>query len=126
SEAIVVAWTYETPFLDGDTGDILRRYAFETVGPYWPPERRYVNDGYRTIPFPFDRLESPTLELVEHWTRDQVVGYMRTWSSTTRFREQHGVDPVVDVERELAGVWADAAQARKIVWPMPILAGRMS
>lgn len=125
-QAVIVAWTYETPFLDGDAGAILRRYAFDTVGPYWPPERRYVNEGYRTIPFPFDRIESPTLELVEHWTRDRLVGYMRTWSSTTRFRKHHGVDPVVDVERELASVWPDGAEARRIVWPMPILAGRVA
>lgn len=125
-DAVIVAWTYETPFLDGDAGVILRRYAFETVGSYWPPERRYVNEGYRTIPFPFARIEAPTLELVERWTRDQVVGYMRTWSSSTRFRKQHGVDPVVAVERELANVWPDRAEPRRIVWPMPILAGRVS
>jgi hypothetical protein len=126
SDAVVVAWTYETPFLDGDAGAILRRYAFETVGAYWPPERRYVDEGYRTIPFPFERIDVPTLELVEHWTRDQLAGYMRTWSSTTRYREQHAADPVADVERELANVWPDRAEARKIVWRVPILAGRVS
>lgn len=124
-DAVIVAWTYETPFLEGKAGGILRRYAFETVGPYWPPERRYVNEGYRTIPFPFDRIEAPALELVEHWTRDQVVGYMRTWSSTTRFRKQHDVDPVIEVERELARLWPEATEPRRIAWPMPVLAGRV-
>ena len=30
------------------------------IGPYWPPERRYVDEGYRTIPFPWHELAGTT------------------------------------------------------------------
>ena len=36
---------------------VLLHFYTAVVGPYWDAERRYVDDRYRTIPFPF--LEIP-------------------------------------------------------------------
>ena len=98
--AAIVAWTLR-PAENGRRrpGTILRRLMFETLRGYWPPERRYVDEEYRSIPFPFERIESPELRLDDRWPLAQLTGYMRTWSATARYRKQLGVDPVVDVER---------------------------
>lgn len=124
--AAIAAWTYAAPRMDGDVGEVLRHFMFETVGPYWPPERRYVDDEYRSIPFPFDRTPAPSLVLEECWDLAQVVGYMRTWSASTRYRAAHGDDPVTPVEGELGAVWGDATTPRRISWPLIVLAGRVT
>lgn len=124
--AAIAAWTYAAPRMDGAVGDVLRRLMFETLGSYWPPERRYVNEEYRTIPFPFERIPSPAFALEEQWTLSQVAGYMRTWSSTTRYVAAHGDDPVVPVERELGELWGDPTQPKRITWPLIVLAGRVA
>jgi hypothetical protein len=124
-QAAIAAWTYAALRMDGAVGDVLRRTMFETLGPYWPPERRYVDEEYRSIPFPFERLPSPSLALEEHWNFAQVVGYMRTWSATTRFVTAHGDAQVVAVERELGELWGDPTQARRITWPLVVVAGRV-
>jgi len=119
------AWAYMSVQMDGELGAILDRYEHETVGPYWPPERKHVDSAYSTIPFPFERIEAPQIEIEQQWTLAQTAGYLRTWSATTRFVAQRGIDPVVDVERELAAVWGNPETARRVHWPVTVLAGRI-
>src|SRR5262249_10842045 len=123
SGAAIAAWTYAPPRMDAEVGAVLRRLAYETVGAYWPSERQDVETEYRTIPFPFERIESPRLSLREEWTVEQLAGYARSWSSTARYVAAHGDDPVVAFEQELRGVWGDS-ERRTITWPLILLAGR--
>jgi SAM-dependent methyltransferase len=123
--AAIAAWTYAAPRMDGDVGEALRRFQTQVVGPYWPPERRFVDDEYRSIPFPFERIETPHFAIEQAWTLSQVAGYLRTWSATTRYVAETGIDPVVAEERELAGVWGDRESTRRIVWPVIMLAARI-
>jgi SAM-dependent methyltransferase len=123
--AAIAAWTYGPPRMDGDIGRAIKRLMYETLGENWPPERHYVEQEYRTIPFPFTRLESPRLELVEHWTLDQVAGYARSLSATALYVAAHGTDPVVAFEDELRQIWGDQAERRTITWPLVLLAGRV-
>lgn len=120
----IAAWTYRGARMDGRAGELLRLFATETVGAYWPPERRFVDDGYATIPFPFERVDAPTLCIEETWTRAQLVGYASTWSATTRYVAANGVDPVRGFEDVLRSVWPDG-EMRRVEWPLTILAGRI-
>ena len=123
--AAIIAWTYLPSKMEGDAGAIHDRLMFETLRGYWPPERWHVDTGYRAIPFPFERIEAPELRLDERWPLAQLIGYMRTWSATARYRKQHGVDPVIQVERELRAIWGDPEERRSISWPLVVLAGRV-
>jgi ubiquinone/menaquinone biosynthesis C-methylase UbiE len=122
--AAIAAWTYAPPRMDAEVGAALRRLAYETVGAYWPSERQYVETEYRTIPFPFERIESPRLSIREEWTVEQLAGYARSWSSTARYVAARGDDPVVAFEQELRGVWG-TSERRTITWPLILLAGRV-
>jgi SAM-dependent methyltransferase len=121
--AAIVAWTYAAPRMEGDVGEVLRRFMFEDIGSYWPPERKYVDSEYRTIPFPFERVAAPPFSLENYWTLPQIAGYMRSMSATSRYVKANAVDPVVAVEAELHAIWHDGAP-RRIVWPVIVLAGR--
>jgi SAM-dependent methyltransferase len=123
-DAPLVAWTYAAPRMKGDVGEVLRRFMFEDVGAYWPPERKYVDSEYRTIPFPFERIDAPPFSLENDWTLPQITGYMRSMSATSRYMKANGVDPVVPVEAELRAIWHDGAP-RRIVWPVIVLAGQV-
>ena len=65
-------WTYSHVHAQGAAGDVLGEFC-DLIEPYWPPERRYVDDGYRSLAFPFDELEPPRLEMHAHWTAAQLV-----------------------------------------------------
>lgn len=48
-------------------------HHLETVGLYWPPERRLVEEGYRTIRFPLDEIEPPPFRMECLWTLEQLI-----------------------------------------------------
>jgi SAM-dependent methyltransferase len=123
-DAPIVAWTYAAPRMEGEVGKVLRRFIFEDIREYWPPERKYVDAEYQTIPFPFERIDAPALSLENDWTLPQIAGYMRSMSATARFIKANGTDPVVAVGDELSAIWRDGAP-RRIVWPVIVLAGRV-
>lgn len=101
-----------------------RLYA-DVLGPYWPPERRDVETGYRSMPFPFEELDVPSFELSVAWTLPEVLAYVRSWSSTQRYLAANGVDPVTEMQPELAGAWGDPAVARTLRWQLKLRVGRV-
>ena len=122
---VIAAWTYAPAQMEGEVGAIVHRYMYEDVRAYWPPERRYVENEYRDIPFPFERLPVPALKLQDYWTAEQLAGYLRSMSATARYVQQNSRDPVARIEPELRAVWGPSP-TRRITWPLIVLAGRVS
>jgi SAM-dependent methyltransferase len=122
---ILAVWTYGTQYLDDPGIDrLLQGFYTDVVGPYWPGERRHVESGYRTLPFPFPELEPQSFAMEERWSLPQLLGYLRTWSATQRFRESQGRDPVDQLSREIEGFWGAPTSLRKIRWPLSLRVGR--
>ena len=122
---VLAVWTYGAQYLDEPALDgVLRHFYADVVGPYWAPERRHVESGYATLPFPFPELEPPVLGMEEHWGLAQLLGYIGTWSATQRFRETVGHDPVDQLAHELAQYWGDPSATRRIRWPLSLRLGR--
>ena len=120
--AAIAAWTYGPPRMEGAVGKALDRIMYDTVGPFWPPERRLVEDEYRSIPFPFDRIAAPVMTLEESWTLPHLAGYIRSWSATARYISARREDPVTAFEAEARAEWP-ADEARAIAWNLVVLAG---
>ena len=122
---LVAAWTYGMVQVEGDgVEERVRHFYHHVVGPYWPPERRHVENGYVELPFPFTPVTSPELAIQLSWTLDDLLGYCRSWSATSHYRRVTGSDPVVALESELAPVWGPREQRRLVSWPLAIRAGR--
>ena len=122
---VLAVWTYGVQYLDEPALDsVVRHFYADIVGPYWPPERRHVESGYRTLPFPFPELEPPVLAMEERWSLAQLLGYVGTWSATQRFRETVGHDPVDQLGQELEQHWGDPSAVRRIRWPLCLRVGR--
>ena len=123
---LVAVWTYGDVRLDeADADAVVRRFARRTVGPYWPPQRRIVDDGYRSVTMPFAELEVPTFEMDDRWTLEQLLGYVRTWSATTRYGEALNADPTIDLAARLGALWGDPDERRRVWWPLTVRAGRV-
>jgi SAM-dependent methyltransferase len=122
---VLAVWTYSRQSLDHETMDrILGHYYEEVVGPYWAPERRHVESGYASLPFPFPELAAPPLVMEQHWSLDELLGYVATWSATQRYRELTGMDPIEELRRRLLPLWGDAAASRRVQWPLSVRLGR--
>jgi SAM-dependent methyltransferase len=124
SGGILAVWTYGAQTTNHDTlNDLLQEFYTEVVGPYWAPERRHVDAGYRTLPFPYPELGPPSFRMEERWTLGDLLGYIRTWSATERYRQTRHHDPVQDLAPNLAQSWGDPALPRLIHWPLSLRLG---
>jgi SAM-dependent methyltransferase len=123
--AVVALIAYGNAVLDSPAlNERFLRFYDDDMGRWWPPERRIIEDGYRTIDFPFAELDPPALELRALWTADQMLGYIGTWSALRRY-ERAGEDArvIARFAAELRALWG--AGARPVRWPMPMRVGRV-
>lgn len=115
--AVVALVSYGILRVDGEAGALVDRYYHETVAPFWPPERRHVENGYRDLPWPWAEIEAPSIEMTALWTRDELAGYIATWSATVKMLQSLGPEPYVALCDALARVWPDG-ERRVVSWPL--------
>jgi SAM-dependent methyltransferase len=122
----IAAFTYDLARVAPELDRIVDRLAHQVVAAYWPPERRWVDEEYRTLPFPFAELATPKLENEAYWDLGRMLLYLGTWSSVRRYLEATGRDPIKMLQDELTAAWGDPAQARRVYWPISMRAGRVA
>ena len=118
--------SYGVPRLEGAPGRLLDELHDRLLGPYWPPERRHVQTGYRLLDFPFDELAAPALQMRAQWTLPQMLGYIRTWSALRRAEAEHGPGVAGEVLHRLVAAWGDGARPRSIRWPLSLRVGLLA
>ena len=72
---------------------VTKLYA-EILGDYWDPERRYIDEAYQTIPFPFEENTHPEFTIKHTWNHDQLLGYLNTWSAVKHYKDKHKINPI--------------------------------
>ncbi|HXL57847.1 MAG TPA: class I SAM-dependent methyltransferase [Chitinophagaceae bacterium] len=86
----------------------IDHFYWNIVGPYWDKERKYVDEEYTTIPFPFKEITAPVMYIEYKWNIDQFIGYLNTWSALQHFIRQRGYNPVTEeLLQQLNNVWQD-------------------
>jgi SAM-dependent methyltransferase len=118
----VALWTYEKFRVDAGVDALIDHFYTEVVGQDWPPERRYVEEGYRTLPFPWREVESPAFALETDWDLGQVMGYLESWSSVQRHRDRVGRDPLPPLRARLLPAWPEH-ERRRLRWPIHLRLG---
>ena len=124
---IVALISYGVMMVDSDVDAIVRPFYHDVLGAYWPAERRHVDEGYRSLWFPFEELsaQAPDLEIRLEWRFADVVGYVGTWSAVRTLQRAQGPAPLEAFHRALArGCWP-AERVHTIRWPLAFRVGRV-
>jgi SAM-dependent methyltransferase len=119
---VLAASAYNLLHIEPAIDEVVNRYYYEVVGPFWPPERELV-ENFANLPFPFQEIDPPKFEMTTQWNLDHLLGYLRTWSSTQRFIVAKGSDPLEQIADELRRAWGDSQQTRKVIWPLILRIG---
>lgn len=106
---IIVAIGYPLLTVDDPKTDAhLKHYYTAVMGKYWDPERRHLDEDYRTIPFPFERIEMQPYSMDYQWDTDTFIGYLETWSALQHYRKAEQHDPIPEMLRLLQKDWPEA------------------
>lgn len=123
-EGIVAVWCYglancEDPKVEALVGGFYR----DKVGPYWDQERKYVEERYATIPFPYRELPSRSFFMSLSWSREDLLGYIGTWSSVQHYIEARDGDPVKELAGPLKAAWPGDG-AKRFDFPLSLRVGK--
>jgi SAM-dependent methyltransferase len=114
----IAAWCYELCKVSPECDAAIGRLYRDIVGPFWPPERRLIEERYASIDFPGTAILAPAFEMSVQWAVDDMLGYLRTWSACQRFQDKCGNDPVGLIEDDLRAAWGAASQT--VCWPLTV------
>jgi len=121
---LIAAWTYTLLDVEAGIDALVSDYYRNVVGPFWPPERKLVDDRYRSLPFPFDPVVAPPFEIRTEWSQAELLGYLGTWSATRAFIKAKGIDPLAELGQRLAALWPDPETQKALRWPLHLRVGR--
>ena len=116
--ALIALVTYGYGAFAGDAP--LIAFYRDVLGPYWPPERVHVENGYRDLVLPWPAVRAPEIAMTASWTRDELLGYVATWSATVKLVAKEGPGLVERLAAELAQHWPDPDERRTIRWPLTL------
>ena len=122
--AVIAEWGYGlvqiTPVLDAVMLDFYRN----RIGPYWDPQRKHIDNGYASIPFPFANARQKTFTAHRNWTLERFLNYLRTWSAVRQYIHENEDDPVISLGEELKSVWGN--EEREVRFPIFLRVGHIS
>lgn len=122
---VVAVWTYGLSHVDAAVDAAFRHLYDEVLGPYWPHERRHVENGYAELPFPFEAIAAPPFAMACDWTLAQYQAYLRTWSASNRYLRATGRDAVAETAGRFTAAWGDPDRPRRVEWPLGLRVGRV-
>jgi SAM-dependent methyltransferase len=89
-----------------------------TLAPWWPAERRWVEQSYAGLEFPGHEWPFPPgLWIERRWSLADLLAHIGTWSAVQRSREA-GADPLPALAAELTPLWPDQGSGcLQLRWP---------
>jgi len=119
----LAVWMYPLLRISKEIDAIIGNYHFETLGKYWDNERKYVDNNYATIPFPFPEIKTPVFSIEYYWTLEELGGYLNTWSALQKFIAVNNYNPVPGVIEKIKPFARN--KRLKIVFPLYVRMGQI-
>jgi SAM-dependent methyltransferase len=102
---------------------VIHHFYKNITGPYWDAERSYLDEGYKTIPFPFSEIEVTEYNYRMKWNLEHVLGYLDTWSAVNHYKKANGTNPVDHIKGDLQNLWN---QENQVSFQVFLRVGRMT
>jgi ubiquinone/menaquinone biosynthesis C-methylase UbiE len=123
---VVAAWCYSLSSVNDEVDALVKKLYSDILGSeYWPPERRYIDEGYETIPFPFKKIAAPKFTMEKTANLPQFIGYLSTWSAVKQYQLLNQDNPINWIYQELQQVWGNPETERVMQWPIHLLVGKV-
>lgn len=103
--AIIAIIGYELLSISKEIDECVFDFYSNKLNDYWDDRRRYIDEQYSTIPFPFEEVKIPQYNCKLHWNRDQLMGYLSTWSAVKKYKQKNGINPMGELKEQIYRLW---------------------
>lgn len=125
-ESILAAWCYSLGQIDAKLDPYIKVLYEEILGDtYWPRERRFIDEAYTAIPFPFKKIKTPQFNMIKQLDFADLVGYLNTWSAVKEYQKRNQKNPIDLIFHDLQKAWGVASTKKTMQWSIHLLMGRV-
>ncbi|SKB81632.1 Methyltransferase domain-containing protein [Salegentibacter holothuriorum] len=104
-----------------ETNKVIYKLYHDIIGTFWDEERRYLEEHYQTIPFPFQEINSAVFEQEYTWSFEHLMGYLNTWSGVKHYEKENGKNPLDLIRNELKAAFG---AKNKVIFPVLLRLGK--
>jgi ubiquinone/menaquinone biosynthesis C-methylase UbiE len=122
NKGVFAAWSYSLFSISEKIDREILEFYSTIIGEYWDEERKYVDEEYKTIPFPFVEIVAPAFSINLNWSIVELEGYLNTWSAVKKFISQNKINPVSDLIEKIG---SDFETTRGVSFPIHLRMGRI-
>lgn len=122
-QAMIAVIGYPLFGINPQVDRVIHHLYYEILQDHWDKERRYLDEDYKTMPFPFAEIPSPRFESRYDWNFEQLMGYLNTWSAVKNYIKSNGGNPLEIIEKDLISTWGNEIHAVK--FPMILRLGKV-
>lgn len=123
-EALLVITGYGRIAINPEVDSVIDRFYTDIIGRYWDEERRYIDEAYQTIPFPFTEIPAPSFSITNTWTLEHLLGYLQTWSAVKHYQNKNNRNPVDLIRQQLQAAWGNE-EAKTVRFPLLLRIGKI-
>lgn len=124
-KGIIALWTYHLPSIAPAIDAWLEHYFRSTLNGYWPERISYLDQRYRTLPFPFEEFTPKPFSMHTRWDFECFVGFLASWSGTMNYCEQNGEDSFGRETDAMKLLWGNPRSQKIVTWNLHFRIGRV-
>ncbi|WP_242928918.1 class I SAM-dependent methyltransferase [Pontibacter vulgaris] len=122
--AYIAAWSYSLVRISPEIDPVILNFYSNTLGPYWDPERRLMDEEYKSISFPFEEIQAPPFRITVNWSLSDFLGYLSSWSSMQHYIRKEHTTPLDPLKQELLQYWQDD-EVKELTFPLFMRLGKV-
>lgn len=122
---VVAVWAYNIVRCEENAvSKLIDWFYYDIIYTYWDKERRLVEQSYQNVEFDFSPLPSNDFFIRREWKKEDLLGYVSSWSSVQNYEQQKGESPLPLLQSELEKVWPEDA-GKAFRFPLFMKIGRV-
>jgi SAM-dependent methyltransferase len=121
---IFAAWGYAWFSINAAADKSLQQNFLAPIEPYWAEQNKLLWDDYRDVPFPFERVDAPEIEMSVTWTLEELFAYLQTWSAVREYIKANGDEFLKRMYESMLPAWGDPSKRKRIPMNFVLLVGR--
>lgn len=101
NNALIAVIGYGMVRIDNKANPVIDELYEKSFGTYFNKNRQYLDEGYRTLPFPFDEIAYTEFTNTLNWTLDDLEGYFNSWSAVQKMKSELAINPADKAIKQL-------------------------